>query len=353
MIFSSQIDTSTIVNDSLTTFSNSNKIASTADTLIQQTDTANKIIGNIITQPDMVVTELFWGLPTSILRILLPAVISIFLFFLGFFINWLNKKRERKNTLQAIKTLTSTWIELLEKTIKQQANSCRQFAKDLRESDYISTEKFGFVNLLIDRLNEISLSNFTDTFMLNHKGSENENSKQLFNLISSIEYFTNFENEIRNVYKKFENETIEIITQWNNVVRKLDEIKTTYAEKINEIEDHPSKDFYNAFIKIGAEFQQNYPNGGTINQMQKVVFNKLSDETQKFLRHNNKDILAIEVLNLTTDLNIIIRQWNTHRIGYSQLFLEYGIYIIRTYRTILKSIGHFNSLELKSIFKIN
>jgi hypothetical protein len=71
------------------------------------------------------------------------------------------------------------------------------------------------VQLHVSKLKEFNLKELTETFITNQNGTESENSKNVFNLVSQIEYFTHTELKLPNAYDVFMKYTPEMQFQLN------------------------------------------------------------------------------------------------------------------------------------------
>ena len=291
------------------------------------------------------------GIEPTLARIIIPALISIIIFFLGFFINWIKTKYERKSELNSIKSVITTWIKLLKNPILQQVAHSRQFAITLRKSTELHPDSFATNPLLANKLQDIKLADLIQVFVINSEGSKMENSKHIFNIVSQLEFLTNIEKQIPEVYKIYQDLTFEYMKRWNDEFMKLDIIRSEMISQIAMNTTHQSYALFQNFNTVSNAYVNRFPIANIV-ETKIHLLDPVNVLVNKAIISNPNDLYAHRIRNNIHELNTTYRQWKVHFEGNSKLFYDVSIRLIRVYKTLQKASNELNNTKLKSVWKI-
>lgn len=279
----------------------------------------------------------FLNLPIELANILIPVLITILLFFIGYFINWLIKKYERKRELESIKTTVTNWIDLIDKPIQTQISSCEDFAKNLRSSVDLQPESIDLIQLHASKLKELDLKQLIETFITNLKGVESKKSKDLFNIVSQIEYFSSVELMIPEAYKIYQNHTFELMTSWNDNLKELDNFKNSMVQQIGTRMTHTSYPFLLQINNITNAWSRNNPNGANLNITKTQLLDPLYQLSDSIILANSNDSFAPILQSRVQDLILIYKRKVSHFNGNAKIFDSYVSNMNLSYKTLKSS----------------
>ena len=126
-------------------------------------------------------------------------------------------------------------------------------------------ESISLNQLHASKLKELNLKQLIETFVTNLKGSEPQKSKDLFNLVSQIEYFSKTELTLPEAYKVYQDHTFELMKNWNESLIELDDFQGSMIQQIGTDSTHPSYDFLFEINSITNSWASNNPDGATQN----------------------------------------------------------------------------------------
>jgi len=294
----------------------------------------------------------FIGIPMEIAKFLVPSLLTLFLFFIGQIFSWYKSKSERKNELKSIKDSVEIWIDMTKSTILLQIQTNRKFINLLRKTDEITAQPIGFNNILMDKLNDYKFNQYVETFVLNCSEKQDTKVKCLFNLIDGIDYFRDYEMELRNIYKIFQDNTIELAKEWYNAYIKLDELKKNYISIFKGNPTHTSVEFYKKYFYLFNSWVISNKNKKSLNEINSSLIIPLFKIAQESILVSLDDQMAIDALDILGELMIINEKWNINRQGTIDLFWSNTYDAIYVYKGLEKTVQKTKSMKLKRKYNI-
>jgi|TARA_B110000037_G_C17027815_1_gene468171 hypothetical protein len=324
-------------------------------------DNSRKLIKEITTLTETHITncqeyekvdKLFLNIPLELVNILIPVLITILLFFIGFFINWVITKKARKRELESIKTTVTNWIDLIEKPIQNQVLYCKTFADNLKGSTELQPESLSLNQLHASKLKELNLKELIETFITNTKGTEPQKSKNLFNLISQIEYFSNVELMLPDAYKTYQEHTFVLMENWNKSIKELDEFKSSMVQQIGIKKTHPSYPFLVNMHNIFNSWVRNNPNGPSLNDTKSQLLEPLIKLADSTIIKNSSDPFAPILFTKVQDLIIVFNRKESHFAGNAKNFEAYVSNMNLAHETLKKTSNKFKEAKILYFWRI-
>ena len=289
------------------------------------------------------------GLTQENAKILIPVLVTFTIFILGIIINIIIKKYERKAYLVSIKSVITTWCNLLENPIKQQSKSCKDFNIRLQKSSEMQPERFEFNNLLVGNILSLQLKDQIDTVILNHKGEDDEKAKCLFNIISQIEFINKTELELRNKYEIYHNDSLKYMDDWNDAFKKLENIRTVLRIKYLGQTTHPIFPFYLEVAKVFNTFVKKNTKGGDLNIFKDQMLNPISELCQKSILSHPDEPDIYQVSYIIQELFIVIKKWDANKTGTAQLFDGFATKLDSSFNVLNTNIDKLKQSKFKFI----
>lgn len=325
-----------------------------SDTIIEKLNSIPEVsASNIIDNVDVEkIEKTFLNLPLELANILIPVLITIFLFFIGYLLNWLIQKSERKRELESIKTTITNWIDLIDLPIQTQISSCKTFAENLRNSIDLQPESLDLSQLHASKLKEFGLKELIETFITNLKGTESQKSKDLFNIVSQIEFLSSIETMIPEAYKIYQNHTFELMELWNKNLKELDDFKTSTVQQIGTQRTHPSYNFLVQINSISNAWVHNNPNGASLNITKTQLLDPLYNLASSTIIANSNDSYAPILESKVQDLKLVYKRKISHFDGNAKIFETYVSNLNIAYNTLKTTSDKLKTESLISIWKI-
>lgn len=253
-------------------------------------------------------TERFIGMPISIARILIPILI----FIIGLIANWFIKKYERKREILSFHSTITIWLNNISLPISKQISKINEFTLQISNYNDEPEKEFNTYPLLADKINEISLNRYIETFVLNTAGNYDMKSKEVFNMISSLKFIEQSENLISTLYERY---LAGAILYKNEVLKFIEHTIQQFPNEYQNIETN--NDLYNIL---------NY---------EKII--------KKFIAEGNVTNSNISSMRKT------ISTWKKHNDSYKEAFEKLAIKLNNAKTAIEISRTFFNSKKLKHV----
>lgn len=314
------------------------------DTIIAQTENPSLLLKNEI-----------WGMPENFARIFIPAIISIAVFVIGQIIVWYRNQKAIQSETRNYRIVILNWIDLIKSSVDKQITSCRTLSQDIAKSQDIHPERFEYTKMLAEKVDSIGVDRFITTFMINSTSPKKsaDNNKMTFNLISQFNFLKAIEPNVAETYKSYQNQTLELMAEWNNYFMKLDQLTSDWTSKINGT--HPYSSFHEKVMDIGSKWLQNTPNNGrstmiySMNHLITPLTSLVSVETNK----NVNNEYAFQMSAILQQLRIIDLKWRTNIEGNSKLFSDLGTSIENAYNSLCAAKQYFKDKTTeKNIFSV-
>lgn len=297
--------------------------------------------------------ETVWGMPVATGAIIISSLITVSIFIFGYFVNWFIKQYDKKSEIESIKSVVTVWVELLKSPILQQVKGCRDFAIALSKSEEIHPEGLSYNKLLADKLKSIELRELVQVFISNSKGLESEKSKDLFNLISQVDFLIEVEDSIPKVYKIFQDRTFQLMEKWNQKFKEFDQLKSEMTSEIANLPTHPTFGLFQQFNNLGNQWVHQFPNGANVIETKSNFLTPLEIQTNLFLNQNPNDQIAHRLAGKIQELNIVIKEWQVHFEGNRKLFYDFAIRLVFVYKKLANTTEQIKNREFKDLWKLN
>lgn len=294
--------------------------------------------------------DTFMGMPTDVAKILIPILVSIFIFSLGIAINFYFKQRDRHNELVSIRTTILTWGGLIKNPAIDQAMFCRVFANRLLTNPHISPEPIGFILMEANNLTSIDIKKYVDTFVTNYEGNQEENAERLYLLISQFNLFNKLQEDLEKQFFVYQKRVLELEEAWALAFVEVDKITDDYYQ---EIWNQHSHIYYPLLLNINI-ISNNYfalKNRDAILSKTNLI-DKIEKACNDELNKNSAHTYALRYLQPIRKLNRIYSQWVSNNKGTRIQYLNYGITIITSVKEVKESLKVIEKNNIKSLWTV-
>lgn len=320
-----------------------------------QLDILPKIgLANIGKTPPLPSNKIF-GMPENLAIILIPALITLLVFFCGELIKWYSKQKAIQNETRSYRTTILNWIDLINEPIQKQIDSCNKLSTDIADSPDIHPERFEYQKMLADKIDSISIDRFITTFMINSTSPEKDaqNDKMTYNLVSQFDFIKSIESNLSETYKSFQIQTLALMDDWNKEFMRLSDLTSNWTIEIID-KEHPYFSFHESVIHITTNYMAKAQNGEnrTLDSFNNLII-PLSQLVNDELKVNIKNEYAFEMSSILQQFRIIDKKWKSNIKGYSPVFSGIATSISNSYNSLLNAKQYFeDKTNVKDIFRI-
>jgi len=331
------------------------------DTLLSVIDAINECEDTIVTYSETTLPSTIlessdiWGMPESLARIAIPAVITLSVFIIGQIIVWYRSQIAIQNETNNYRTIILNWIDLIKTSVEKQVASCNELSVNIANSQDIHPERFEYTKMLAEKADSIGVDRFIATFMINstHSKVDNKNDKMTYNLISQFNFLKSIEPNIATTYSNYQSQILELMSEWNTIFMKLDELTSNWTTQITD-PNHPYLAFHREVVKISNNWIQNAPNGrSTMVYSMENLITPLTTLTAEELAQNINNEYAFQMSAILQQLRIIDLKWRTNIDGNSRLFADIATSISNSYTSLINAKQYFKQeTKAKNIFEV-
>lgn len=149
--------------------------------------------------------------------ILLPAIISIGIFVLGYFITGLQARRKAQKSRNLVRDTIVTWADANFETLDNYVRSIKDLAERIGNTDEIDPEPFSIHHLTIDVLAQFGIDRLTDSLVsgLSDKVDKAEKGAKLNAYLTSVSYLVRTQNVVIEQYGEYYSAVTDLMDKWN------------------------------------------------------------------------------------------------------------------------------------------
>lgn len=179
--------------------------------------------------------------------ILLPAIISIGVFILGYFITGLQARRKAQKSRNLVRDTIVTWADANFETLDKYVQSIKDLAERIGDTDNIGPELFSIQHLTIDVLAQFGIDRLTDALVsgLSDKVDKAEKGAKLNAYLTSVSYLEKTQKVVMEQYDYFFAEFKNLILQWEKKWREFMQNCDMNTIRLSNMPSNtPEKQFY-------------------------------------------------------------------------------------------------------------
>lgn len=148
--------------------------------------------------------------------ILLPTIISIAIFILGYYITGLQARRKIQKSRNLVRDTIVTWADSNFETLNKYVESIKDLAERIGNSDTISPVSFSIQHLTIIVLTQFSIDRLTDALVsgLPNRIDKAEKGAQLNAYLTSVSYLDRGQNIVMQQYEDYHSTATDLLNRW-------------------------------------------------------------------------------------------------------------------------------------------
>lgn len=238
---------------------------------------------------------------------LLPLFSPIILFLFGYFLKFLDEKRNISREIKATQSFCISWLNISKKNICKLHESATGYSNYINEVDN-KLKGFHRHNLMLDRINEVKILNTYNTFVTNKIGKVDYKNQLFFDFCNYLDVINSNYKSLENILKKLSETEDEISKMWI----KLDTDFRDYRSKFNIVMISNDIPDYVMFIKdflIKKSSENNNNISFFVNECILPFKTKYKDYLKKYPNDND----LTELIRLFDDFNTVYIRWRRTR----------------------------------------
>lgn len=151
-------------------------------------------------------------------------------------------------------------------------------------------------------------------------------------------------------YKNYQNQTLDLMDEWNKEFMKLNDLTSNWTIKITDL-DHPYFTFHKSVMYIATNYMRTNQNGeNTTADAFNNLIKPLIDITNNELDVNIENEYAFEMSSILQLFIIIERKWNTNIKEYNLVFSGIATSVNNSYSSLLNAKRYFEEkTEVKDL----
>lgn len=154
-----------------------------------------------------------------------PTVSSIIVFAVGMYFTRKFKRKDEKESRAKYRNMVIDWIEIVKPVEELLVQSIERLAEAIETSENMQPVPYAMPQSIPDKLNELSLKDISDAFLLDSNENKKDNNTNLFNIISGFEFLYKMNDHVKTSYEKYNKSAFDICKEWNHLFTALiDEI---------------------------------------------------------------------------------------------------------------------------------
>lgn len=287
----------------------------------------------------------------------LAIIVSVSLTLLTLWLNTRSDQKKKRNELDLYKQMIISSIERSKKDIEKSISVISYFSEKIKNNDSFNLENLFFVSINFSKIYSLPYEKVWNALLVNLEADNTDDiSKYFDNLMTQIEFFSHFKEELIDMYKELKSDIEQLSEKWNNTLLPLSFSITDNLKIANNKE----KEFYNLGKNQFLIFNENQrerikSDNENMNPLLSDYMNICIKPLIDYYYHH-PEIHESDKVDKTLQLIHILKNLHyQHAIymkGYSSAFSKFSEKMEESKRTLIEAVNFFKSKEIKSLRKV-
>ena len=242
-------------------------------------------------------------------------------------------QREKGTSSILIRNIVNLWIDQIKSPLFVIGKNCYRFSHELIHHKQISPIKIQYSAFSIERIDEIKIEQLIKAFIRNIEGDPESNTKDLFTIIRSFDYFKAITKKIEETYNSFRDETFELQDHWNSGLTLINQLEMEMHAAKADMSDPSTKEFIMKFNSIRQNWHSLAGNVEAENT-KTVLLDPTMDLVREQLNKNPSNIYARSLGQIIFDLTITYKKWKKIQEAYSSIFKTFALNMLDSYKEL-------------------
>lgn len=293
------------------------------------------------------------GMDNDVAAIVLPIATSILIFLGGGLAKVFSDNIKRRKDIKSARDVVFRWSGMTIDATKKQINSLSSLSKSILEYPELMPKAFAFPRNMADKLQDVSAERMTSLFVTNSKpkcGKKDNREKRAFNIVSTYDFLTAIQDDIRDKYEIYNKACHDVIGRWNAVMIKSQQDR----ENLNSFMLDGDTSSNDAKVsKLLISLFDSYFDGrdrtkdGFIARYEEFI--KPLNGTVDMCKTNYPDATCGKAIyEDAREMLLIYGQWKANINGYSEMFANIADTLQQSVDSLLESVEYFeNNTKVK------
>lgn len=277
--------------------------------------------------------------------VFITLFVTIFVFVLGYILNELIKSYERYKETKDYREIVFFGITSNEKSINNNTDKLNSFATQISSTEDIEALRLEYAMTEIHKLSTIPFEKYVSVFLLNSKlkkGKKRED-KNIYNLISTIDYLSRVESMVFEQYNRYKSDFNALFESCNSLYLKAIGILHDKYVQINNgiINDAAEIAHYSTLINLIEPYVTEVAKPENKEKRGSLLFSMFVTPIETEVNKFNNPSSSIELLKILGQFEVLKRQWESNKQGYSLIFADYKVNVETVYAKLKSSVNYF------------
>lgn len=274
--------------------------------------------------------------------ILLPTIISIFIFMLGYYLTGLQAKRKTQKNRMLVKDTITTWGDTNIERLSEFVESIKKFAININNSPVTQIPPFNYKYISLSILSQFTIDRLTDALVLglSRKVPKKEKAEQMNNYLISVSFLNTTQNFVFDTFKEYRSTFDKLIVLWDEKWKAfLFECHKSSSSQEPGQKNHESL-FYSEISQIiKSNFERKRGDADRIKAVKEM------DEF--FLTISTKmSTNMVNTYQAFGELRMVLNQMDNLK-QYNNIFIEYAEKMEEGVERLKKSIDFYRENEIE------
>lgn len=295
----------------------------------------------------------FFGMSTGIARIVIPTIVTLFVFTLGQIISWISNKRERRNNLSMLKSVIEIWVESVKGSVDLNIKGINDFGDELANSKELHPATLQFTPMLVDKLKELKLTEFQD--VIHNIDLKEDKGKMIYNIVSQIEFLSEIMKYIEDEYIQFKSSTLKFMDEYNDNFILFNKLLNDAGIDIFNlpIKEASENNFIIEKNKICNKYLAD-ASGSSVDfdDVYTLLIDPINSIVNTFIKDSENKNLVEKLAYTLQDLQILKRKWDIHKSGHRDLAKVRAVSINKSYKSLSSNVKKMKDSKIVGFLNI-
>lgn len=277
--------------------------------------------------------------------VFMTIVVTLLVFILGYIINIVIKRYERFKETNDYREIVFWGASSNKATFTNNIDRLNNFASQISSTEDMEALRFEYAMTEIYKLNTIPFEKYISIFLLNSKlkKGKTKNDKNIYNLISAIDYLSRSEKMVFDQYERYKNDFNQLLSESNELYKQLIDIcqsKQGLIEK-NIINNADEQAHYNTLFNLIGAYATEVSKPENKLKRASILYSLLVEPFRDEINQYGNVSSSLELIKIISNFELIRRQWESNKEGYSAIFAEYKSNVETVYTKLESSVDYF------------
>jgi archaellum component FlaC len=273
----------------------------------------------------------------------LPLIVGILIFSLGYFLKYLDEKRNILTEIEAIQSFCLSWLNTTKTNADRLFKSVSEYSKHIEnvENKIKNLDRY---NLMLNEINELKSIQIYKAFVTNKKGDIDLKTKLYFDFRKNLDVINLNYNHLNELLKVFGTAESDMFNKWDQLDVDFRKLRSSFKVQ-EELPDYILY-IFNCYAKM---------EGQKVNSLEIFMNNfvlPFFERTEEFYKKYPNDDDLTKLFHLFDDFKSVYSRWQSHRKSFSENFQQTIDRVNNSYENVTNSLLAVEKLQFKILTQL-